>query len=111
MTGRLLLAREPYDLDLDQVFREAAAHGVIIELNANPHRLDIDWRHLRRALALGVRISINPDAHSVDGLRDVRIGVGIARKGGARPDQVFNTQSLEDVRAHLSERRGRVAPV
>ncbi len=111
MTGRLLLAREPYDLDLEQVFREAAAHGVIIELNANPHRLDIDWRHLRRALALGVRISINPDAHSVDGLKDVRIGVGIARKGGARAEQVFNTQSLEDVLAHLSQRRARVAAV
>ncbi len=105
MTGRLLLAREPYALDLETIFREAAAHGVIIELNANPHRLDIDWRHLRRALALGVRISINPDAHSVDGLKDVGIGIGIARKGGAAATQVFNTQSLEDVLAHLSRRR------
>lgn len=105
MTGRLLLAREPYALDLERVFKEAAAHGVIIELNANPHRLDIDWRHLRRALALGVMISINPDAHSVDGLRDVRFGVGIARKGGATAAQVFNTRSLDEVLAYLERRR------
>jgi DNA polymerase (family 10) len=111
MTGRLLLAREPYDLDLERVFKEAAEHGVIIELNANPHRLDIDWRHLRRALALGVRISINPDAHSVDGLKDVRIGVGIARKGGATAAQVFNTQSLEDILTHLARRRALCASV
>jgi len=111
MTGRLLLAREPYELDLERVFTEAAKHGVIIELNANPHRLDIDWRHLRRALALGVQISINPDAHSVDGLKDVGIGVGIARKGGATAAQVFNTQSLEDVLAHLAKRRALHASV
>lgn len=111
MTGRLLLAREPYDLDLERVFKEAAAHGVIIELNANPHRLDIDWRHLRRALALGVQISINPDAHSVDGLKDVGIGAGIARKGGATAAHVFNTQGPEDVLAHLAKRRALCAPV
>lgn len=111
MTGRLLLAREPYELDLERVFQEAAAHGVIIELNANPHRLDIDWRHLRRALALGVQISINPDAHSVDGLKDTRIGVGIARKGGATGAQVFNTRSLDEVLAHLRARRVESTPV
>lgn len=105
MTGRLLLAREPYALDLERVFREAAEHGVIIELNANPHRLDIDWRYLRQALSLGVMISVNPDAHSVDGLRDVRFGVGIARKGGATAEQVFNTRGLDDVLAHLERRR------
>lgn len=105
MTGRLLLAREPYALDLERVFAAAAESGVIIELNANPHRLDIDWRHLRLALDRGVRISINPDAHSVDGLRDVRFGVGIARKGGATAEAVFNTLPLDQVLEHLRGRR------
>lgn len=105
MTGRLLLAREPYALDLEAVFAAAAESGVILELNANPHRLDIDWRHLRRALERGVRISINPDAHSVDGLRDVRFGLGIARKGGASMHAVFNTLPLEQVLEHLRGRR------
>jgi DNA polymerase (family 10) len=109
MTGRLLLARDPYALDLERVFHEAAEHGVIIELNANPHRLDIDWRHLRRALELGVMIAINPDAHSIDGLQDVRFGVGIARKGGASAAQVFNTRSLDEVLAHLAGRHAAAA--
>lgn len=109
MTGRLLLGREPYALDLDRVFKAAAAHGVVIELNANPHRLDIDWRHLRRALELGVHIAINPDAHSIDGLQDTRFGVGIARKGGVQPGQVLNCLTLEDLRDRLAARRAEAA--
>ncbi|MNX98445.1 DNA polymerase/3'-5' exonuclease PolX [compost metagenome] len=105
MTGRLLLGREPYALDLEQVFKAAAEHGVVIELNANPHRLDIDWRHLRRALELGVTIAINPDAHSIDGLQDTRFGVGIARKGGVQPAQVLNCLTLEALRDRLATRR------
>jgi DNA polymerase (family 10) len=105
MTGRLLLARDPYELDVEAVLQAAAEHGVIIELNANPHRLDIDWRWLRRARQLGVLISINPDAHSVLGLADTAYGVNIARKGGLTPADVFNTRDLPAVQAHLQARR------
>lgn len=108
MTGRLLLARDPYEMDVEAVLQAAAKHGVIVELNANPHRLDIDWRWLRRARELGVLISINPDAHSVEGLADTRYGVAIARKGGLGPEQVFNTRPFEAVVAYLQARHAAV---
>lgn len=101
LTGRLLLSREAYDFDLEAVLQAAAKHGKIIELNANPHRLDIDWRDLKRVRELGLQVSINPDAHSLKGLEDTRYGVAVARKGGLRPEDVFNTSSLEAVRARL----------
>ncbi len=82
-TGRLLLARPPYEVDLEAVLEAAAEHGVAVEINANPHRLDLDWRWARRALELGIPLAIDPDAHAVDGLRDVRWGVMVARKAGA----------------------------
>lgn len=107
MTGRLLLARDPYDLDVETILQTAAECGVIIELNANPHRLDIDWRWLRRARELGVLISINPDAHSVAGLADLAYGINVARKGGLTAIDVFNTRPLEDVMAHLATRHTR----
>lgn len=107
MTGRLLLSREPYELDLERVFTEAAAHGVAIELNANPHRLDLDWRHMRRALELGVTLAINPDAHSVAGLKHVRYGVGIARKGGVPAERVLNSLEVRALEERLAARRER----
>ncbi|HEY9854386.1 MAG TPA: DNA polymerase/3'-5' exonuclease PolX [Stenomitos sp.] len=107
MTGRLLLSREPYELDLERIFREAAEHGVAIELNANPHRLDLDWRYMRRALELGVTIAINPDAHSVSGLQHVRYGVGIARKGGVPAERVLNSLDAEALAERLAARRER----
>jgi DNA polymerase (family X) len=105
LTGRLLLAREGYALDIEAIIAEAVRLGVIIELNANPHRLDLDWRHLRAAHAQGLLTSINPDAHSPDGLRDVTYGVGIARKGGVTAEQVLNTRGLQDIQAWLAQRR------
>ncbi len=81
-TGRLLLSREGYPLDWDAVFEACAKHKVSIELNAHPRRLDIDWTLIPRALAHGIRISINPDAHSKDGILHTRYGVMVARKGG-----------------------------
>jgi len=81
-TGRLLLSRAGYPLDWDAVFEACAKHKVSIELNANPRRLDIDWTLIPRALAHGIRISINPDAHSKDGILHTRYGVMVARKGG-----------------------------
>jgi DNA polymerase (family 10) len=107
LTGRLLLAREGYALDVEAIISEAICLGVIIEVNANPHRLDLDWRHLRAAHAQGLLTSINPDAHSPDGLRDVTYGVGIARKGGVSPEQVLNTRGLEDIQGWLAQRRAR----
>lgn len=101
LTGRLLLRREAYAVDVSAVVAAAAAHGVIIELNANPHRLDMDWRHWKSAAAAGVLTSINPDAHAPDHFDFVEAGVRVARKGWLRREQVFNTRSLAEVRALL----------
>jgi DNA polymerase (family 10) len=82
---------------MNEVIAAAAEYGKIIEINAHPTRLDLDWRLCRLAKERGVMIAINPDAHSVDGLRDVEYGVGIARKGWLEAKDVLNTRSLEDV--------------
>ena len=95
-TGRLLLSREGYDVDLDALIEAAAKHGKIIELNANPFRLDLDWRYCIRAARKGVRISINPDAHDETGIDDVRYGVGTARKGWYEKSGVANAGSVEE---------------
>ena len=104
-TGRLLLARDGYDVDLDSVIEAAAKADTMIEINANPHRLDLDWVHARRASAAGVMIVINPDAHSPRGLTDLDYGVGVARKAGLAPGQVFNTKSLAEVTKALKALR------
>jgi DNA polymerase (family 10) len=96
-TGRLLLAREGYPLDMDALLDACARHGAMIELNADPHRLDLDWRHLRDAAARGVMVGINPDAHAVPGLATVWYGVCIARKGWLRREDVLNTLPIEEV--------------
>ncbi|MBY0229734.1 MAG: DNA polymerase/3'-5' exonuclease PolX, partial [Gemmataceae bacterium] len=80
-TGRLLLKRDAYQVDLDAVLHAAAEAGTMIEINADPHRLDLDWVHCKRARALGVRLVVNPDAHSTGGLRNYRFGVDVARRG------------------------------
>jgi DNA polymerase (family 10) len=95
-TGRLLLAREPYEIDIEAVMAEAARLGVCIELNANPHRLDLDWTHIREAKRLGIPISINPDAHDIEGLSDMFIGVGIARKGWLEKEDVLNAHDADN---------------
>ncbi len=96
-TGRLLLEREGYPLDLAQVIQAAADHGKSIEINAHPMRLDLDWRWVRSAKEKGVKICINPDAHHTDGLRDTFYGVGIARKGWLEPADVVNTYTKANV--------------
>lgn len=93
-TGRLLLERDGYPVDLRQVIDAAADHGKMIEINANPHRLDLDWRFCRYASERGVMLAINPDAHSTEGLGDVRFGVNVARKGWLRARDVLNTRRL-----------------
>lgn len=103
-TGRLLLDRDGYELDLDKVFATALEHDVVIEINANPHRFDLDWRYLRQAKDQGITFSINPDAHSVDGLEDTFWGIGIARKGWLTAADVLNTKSLAGIEAHFGEK-------
>lgn len=105
-TGRLLLGREAYPVDMKTVIETAAKFGKIIEINANPYRLDLDWRWGRFANELGVKTSINPDAHAVEGLKDIEIGVGIARKGWFLPRSVFNTYPVEKIKSELIRMRG-----
>lgn len=96
-TGRLLLSREPYKVDMHKVIEAAANNGVCIEINSNPHRLDLDWRLCKLAKEKGVKISINPDSHSPDGLDDVVYGVGIARKGWLTKEDVLNTMTADEL--------------
>jgi DNA polymerase (family 10) len=98
-TGRLLLSREPYAIDVEAVLEKAADVGVAVELNADPHRLDLDWRYCRQAKELGVTIEIGPDAHSTGGLDNVHFGVGMARKAWLEAGEILNTGSAEDVLA------------
>lgn len=104
-TGRLLLARDAYAIDLDRVFATAAEHGVAIEINADPHRLDLDWRVLQRARDAGVTISIGADAHNVGGLAYVDYGVAIARKGGLGPRDILNCRKAEEFLAFAAAHR------
>lgn len=104
-TGRLLLRREGYRFDMEKVLRAAADNEVVIEINANPNRLDLDWRHVRRAAAMGILIAINPDAHSVAALRNVRYGIYMARKAGLTAEQVINTWSLDEITEYLAKRK------
>ncbi|WP_422926441.1 DNA polymerase/3'-5' exonuclease PolX [Singulisphaera sp. PoT] len=104
-TGRLLLAREGYDVDLDAVIEAAAKSSTMIEINANPHRLDLDAIHCRRARALGVTIVINPDAHSTGGIADLSYGIDVARRAGLTADDIWNTAGLTDVKKQLAKRK------
>ena len=102
ISGRLLLARDPFELDYAAIFTAAAKHQVVIEINSNPHRFDLDWRYLAQAKEAGVKFSLNPDAHSPRGLSDTFLGVGLARKGGLTADDVINTLPLKEVRQFLA---------
>jgi DNA polymerase (family 10) len=102
-TGRLLLSRDPYGLDLDAVIAKAAATGIALEINADPHRLDLDWRVLRRVRDQGAMISIGADAHNLSGITYVEFGVAMARKGWLGPDDILNARPVEEF---LTSRRG-----
>ena len=104
-TGRLLLARDAYAVDLNEIIRVAAATQTILEINASPYRLDLDWRWCRQAKTAGVMLAINPDAHSAEELAVVSYGVGIARKGWLEAADILNTRPAAEVSALLSRKR------
>jgi len=104
-TGRLLLGRKGYDLDMEAVIREAAKHDVAIEINASPARLDIDWRWGSELRKCGTLVSINPDAHEVAGLADTRYGVAVARKALMPTALVVNSRPTEEVASWLARAR------
>ncbi len=101
LTGRLLLEREGYRVNVSKVIDAAIANGKVIEINAHPRRLDMDWRHWKRAAEQGLRCVINPDAHRMDGLEYTRAGVLAARKGWLTAEQVLNTRSIDEIREYL----------
>jgi DNA polymerase (family 10) len=106
VTSRLLLTREPYRVDIPAIIEAAAETRTVIELNANPRRLDMDWRWWPLAKAKGVKCAINPDAHSVSGLQDLIFGIGAARKGWLTRSDVINTLPLGKVEQELTIKRG-----
>ncbi|WP_165233448.1 DNA polymerase/3'-5' exonuclease PolX [Aquisphaera insulae] len=106
-TGRLLLSRDSYAVDLDAVIAAAAHAGTMIEINANPHRLDLDSTSCRRARKLGVGLVINPDAHAVAGLSDLTFGIDVARRAWLSAADVFNTGTVEAVTKSLARMRSR----
>ena len=104
-TGRLLLARDPYAIDMHAVIARAAERGVAIEINGDPHRLDLDWRLCAEARAAGVKIVIGADAHSLAGLENAAWGLGIARKGGLTAEDVLNARDADGFLAFARSRR------
>jgi len=104
-TGRLLLSRNPFPVDLGAVFARAAERGVAMEINADPHRLDLDWRLVREARDHGVAITIGADAHSVATLRHVESGIGIARKAWLTRDEVLNALPVDQFTARMQRVR------
>ncbi|MEM2890077.1 MAG: PHP domain-containing protein, partial [Candidatus Hadarchaeum sp.] len=104
-TGRLILSREPYQVDMEALLEGARKNGVAMELNAHPHRLDLHWLHLKMAMEKGVKISINPDAHQVEGLRDMVYGIGTARRGWVPKEAVLNTLPWEEFKKKLKNTR------
>lgn len=106
-SGRLLLERDAYKVNLDAVIEACAAHGTWIELNASPYRFDLDWRLWQRATAKGVKCVINCDAHRLEHAGFLRLGTGIARKGWLTQRDVVNTLSLDSLRKELARKRSK----
>ncbi|GAB2498655.1 DNA polymerase/3'-5' exonuclease PolX [Algoriphagus taiwanensis] len=104
-TGRLLLRREGYPIDHQVIIDACAERGVVIEINANPWRLDLDWRWVNYAMEKGVKLSINPDAHEMDGYADMKYGVLVGRKGGLTKEMTLNALSGEEIAAYFANRK------
>jgi DNA polymerase (family X) len=105
LTGRKLLVRDGYTVDYDRIFEKAGERGVMIEINGNPYRLDLDWRQIGRAVERGVMFTINPDAHSIAELSHVISGTWVARKAGLTAKHIFNTRGVEEVDEWLTKRK------
>lgn len=103
-TGRLLLSRDGYQVNIKKVIDACAANNVAIEINANPHRLDLDWRNLFYAREKGCLITINPDAHSTDGIRDIEYGIMIAKKAGVQPKEILNCYNEEEFVKYINRK-------
>jgi DNA polymerase (family 10) len=106
-TGRLLLSRQPYEIDIDAVMDKALATGTVLELNCDPHRMDLDWRYVREAKEKGITIEIGPDAHSEIELDNVETGVGMARKAWLTKSDVLNTKTAAQVLKVAATKRKR----
>jgi DNA polymerase (family 10) len=104
-TGRLLLSRKEYPVDFEQLIEACAKHDVVIEINANPRRLDLDWRWIQSAMKKNVMLSINPDAHSIVGIDDVRYGVLSAQKGMLTKDKNLSSMSLNEFEEFLKKKK------
>jgi DNA polymerase (family 10) len=105
-TGRLLLSRKGYPIDYKKVIDACAANNIVIEINANPFRLDLDWRWHQYALDKGVMLSINPDAHRNEGFLDMHYGVIVARKGGLYKEKCLNALSLQEIQQYFNNKKG-----
>ena len=107
-TGRLLLRREGYPIDHKVIIDACAIHNVVIEINANPWRLDLDWRWVNYAMEKGVMLSINPDAHEMEGYADMKYGVIAGRKGGLTKDMTFNARSANEIEKYFQDRKSKI---
>lgn len=110
-TGRLLLSRNGYELDYEKVIDTCAANNVIIEINANPRRLDLDWRWCQYAISKGVMLSINPDAHRIEGFNDMHYGILAARKGGVTKENCLNALTFEQIKEKFEQRKAAITTV
>lgn len=106
-TARLLLGRKQVNLDMEKFLATSACSGTALELNANPYRLDLDWRHLQAAKKLGIKIGIHSDAHSKEGLGDISYGLLMARKGGLSASDVTNTFSTAEIQKWLKQKKSK----
>ena len=104
-TGRMILADEGHTVNLEAVIDACARHNVALELNCHPSRMDLDWQHIRLAVSQGVKISINPNAHSAAALADYETGVTVARKGLVSKALAVNAQNLDEITSWLAQRR------
>jgi len=106
-SGRILLARDPYRVDILRIIDAAAENGVDLEINANPHRLDLDWRVIKYARDKKIKLFINPDAHHLENLYDYTFGVNIARKGWLEAGDVANTMDRAEMQKYLKNKKGK----